>query len=108
MATPSWMNAPLAWIVGKNCNTVDKPTVNPQDPTMAPSSEWSLLDSLKSEQRKAFYEGHKGVALVMILIVFLAPFVGLAIKGLAGSAIGVVLSIAAYYLAPYIVHNLER
>ena len=46
--------------------------------------------------------------MAMILIVFFAPFVGLAIKGLGAAVIGVVLSIAAYYLAPYIVQSLTE
>lgn len=44
----------------------------------------------------------------MILIVFFAPFVGLAIRGLGAAVIGVILSIAAYYLAPYIVQSLTE
>ena len=39
----------------------------------------------------------------MILIVFLLPFVGLYITGLFGAVLGVVLSVAAYYLTPYVV-----
>ena len=37
-------------------------------------SDLSFADSLKSDQRKAFYEGHKDLALIMILVVFLLPF----------------------------------
>jgi hypothetical protein len=36
----------------------------------------------------------------MILIPFLAPFAGLYVTGLLGSVVGVVLSVAAYYLMP--------
>lgn len=36
----------------------------------------------------------------MILILFLAPFAGLYVTGLLGSVVGVVLSVAAYYLMP--------
>ena len=75
---------------------------------MRSSPGFTFLESLKSDQRKAFYESHKGVAMVMILIVFFAPFVGLAIRGLGAAVIGVVLSIAAYYLAPYIVQSLTE
>ncbi|MGE3787487.1 MAG: hypothetical protein AB7H03_12665 [Nitrospirales bacterium] len=74
---------------------------------MALPPDLSLLDSLKSDSRKAFYESHKGVAMVMILILFLAPLVGVAYRGFQGAAMGLVLSVLAYYLAPWVVLNLE-
>lgn len=36
----------------------------------------------------------------MILILFFAPFAGLYVTGLLGSVLGVLLSVAAYYLMP--------
>ncbi len=75
---------------------------------MPPSENLSWLDSLKNEHRRKFYEAHKGVATVMILVVFFAPFAGLAIHGPSTAALGVVLSIAGYYMAPYLVHLLKR
>lgn len=74
---------------------------------MASSSELSFADSLKSEQRKHFYERHLRIAMAMILVVFLAPFVGLTVAGLAGAVWGIVLSIGAYYLTPYVVLKLQ-
>jgi hypothetical protein len=61
----------------------------------------SLADSFKSDRRKAFYEHHKGVAVAMILILFLLPLVGVFVKGLSGAVLGVLLSVSCYYLAPY-------
>ena len=69
---------------------------------MTLSSGLSFADSLKSDARMAFYEGHKPIAIVMILIVFLLPFVGLSIMGLFGAVLGVILSAAGYYLTPYV------
>ncbi|MBD0315410.1 MAG: hypothetical protein ICV75_01855 [Nitrospiraceae bacterium] len=62
----------------------------------------SFGDSLKTEERRKFYERHVPVAVAMILIVFVSPFVGLYVAGLFGSVIGVVLSAACYCLTPYI------
>ena len=67
----------------------------------------SLIDSLKSDTRKAFYESHKGVAMVMILILFVSPLIGVAYRGFQGAALGLILSILAYYLAPWIVLKCE-
>ncbi len=64
-------------------------------------SEFSFTDSLKSERRREFYERHKPIAIVMIVIVFLLPFAGLFVTGLFGVVLGVLLSIAGYYLTPY-------
>ena len=61
----------------------------------------SLADSFKSDRRKAFYEHHKGVAVAMILILFLLPLAGVFVKGLSGAMLGVLLSVSCYYLAPY-------
>ena len=74
---------------------------------MAPQSDWSFLDSLKSEHRQAFYESHKGVAMALIVILFLAPMVGVAYRGFQGAFLGLILSVLAYYLAPWVVLKLE-
>lgn len=63
----------------------------------------SFTDSLQAEQRREFYEHHRSIAIVMILIVLLAPFVGLFVRGLAGVAGGVLISVIGYYLVPYVV-----
>jgi hypothetical protein len=65
-------------------------------------SELSFGDSLRSDQRRDFYERHKPIAILMILIVFLLPFVGLSIMGLLGAALAVILSVLAYCLTPYV------
>ena len=62
----------------------------------------AFTDSLHSEQRQRFYERHRSVAIVMILVVFFCPFAGLYVTGLFGAVLGVVISVAAYYLTPYI------
>lgn len=66
------------------------------------SSDLSFTDSLKSHHRREFYEQHKLLAMVMILVVFLFPFAGLLVNGLFGAVLGTLLSFAAYYLAPYV------
>ena len=53
-----------------------------------------------AEARRTFYEGHRSMALFMLLIVFAAPFVGLYVAGLLGVVIGVLVSAAAYVLTP--------
>ena len=70
---------------------------------MASLPALSFTDSLKSEQRKQFYEQKKKMAIAMILIVFLMPFIGVYVSGLFGAACGVVLSVLAFYLTPYVV-----
>ena len=65
-------------------------------------SELSFTDSLTSEQRKIFYERHRFLAILMILIVLLFPFAGLYVTGLFGAVLGLLLSLAAYYLTPYV------
>lgn len=56
--------------------------------------------SFSAEARRTFYEGHRSLALFMLLIVFAAPFAGLYVAGLLGVVIGVLVSAAAYVLAP--------
>jgi hypothetical protein len=58
--------------------------------------------SFSAEARLAFYEGHRSLALFMILIVFMTPFAGLYVAGLLGVVIGVLVSAAAYMLTPYL------
>ena len=68
----------------------------------------SLSESLTPERRSAFYEGHKPVAVVMILIVFLLPFAGLVVYGLIGAVASVMISASGYYLAPYLLGRLGQ
>ena len=60
------------------------------------------ITSLSAETRRTFYEGHRSLALFMLLIVFAAPFAGLYVAGLLGVVIGVLVSAAAYVLTPYV------
>ena len=69
-------------------------------------SDLSFCDSLKSEHRREFYEGHKLLAVIMILVVFLLPFAGLIVNGLFGAVMGTLISFAAYYLTPYVARRL--
>ena len=69
---------------------------------MSLHSELSFTDSLTSDPRRNFYERHRSIAIVMILIVFLFPFAWLYVTGLFGAVLGVLLSMAGYYLTPYV------
>ncbi len=69
---------------------------------MTPPSKFTLSQSLKNQERQVFYESHKDLAKVMILIVFFFPLFGVYISGLLGAAIGMLISILAYFLTPYI------
>lgn len=71
-------------------------------------SELSFADSLSSEQRQNFYERRRFLAILMILIVLLFPFAGLYVTGLLGAGLGLLLSLAAYYLTPYVWLTLGR
>ena len=69
---------------------------------MVTGSNLSFMDSLQADQRRNFYERHRSLAVTMILIVFLFPFAGLYVTGLFGAVLGVLLSVAGYYLTPYV------
>ena len=62
----------------------------------------SFADSLKYVQRRAFYDEHPLLAVWMIVIVLILPFVGLLVGGLFGVIAGALVSFAAYYLMPYV------
>ena len=72
---------------------------------MAPPADLSFAESLTSAQRAGFYERHKPLAVGMIIAVFFLPFVGLFAGGLLGVVAGVIISILAYYLAPFVVQR---
>lgn len=75
--------------------------------SMALPPDLSFTDSLTSVRRIAFYEDHKSIALAIILIVFLLPFVGIFVSGLFGAVLCVIISVLCYYLAPYVVIKLS-
>ena len=60
----------------------------------------SSIASFSAEARRTFYEGHRSLALFMLLFVFAAPFAGLYVAGLFGVVVGVLVSAAAYVLTP--------
>jgi hypothetical protein len=70
--------------------------------------ERTFKDSPASDTRKEFYEAHKPIAIVMILIIFTFPIAGVFVKGVSGLLFGVVTSVLGYYLLPYAVHALRR
>jgi uncharacterized membrane protein YfbV (UPF0208 family) len=75
---------------------------------MPPPSDLSFIDSLTGEQRQIFYARHRFIAIFMILIVLLFPFAGLYVTGLFGAVLGLLLSLAAFYLTPYVWLTLAR
>ena len=75
---------------------------------MAHPSDLSFIDSLKTDRRKAFYETHKDIAQVMVFVVFLFPLFGVYVSGLLGAALGMLISIAAYFLTPYVTLQLGK
>jgi Na+-driven multidrug efflux pump len=60
-----------------------------------------------SEPRKAFYERHKAIAVVMILVLLISPILGVFVMGVAGAALGLIISVGAYFLTPYVVLTLR-
>ena len=66
------------------------------------------MSVLKAVERKGFYERNKPIAVLMILIVFLFPIVGALLRGLSGAVLGVVISVLAYYLTPYVLAKMRR
>ena len=70
--------------------------------------ELSFSDSIKYEERRGFYERNKPVAVLMIIIVFLLPILAVFMWGLLGAALGVLLSVAAYFLTPYAVLKMRE
>ena len=67
-------------------------------PGMSGRSDSTL--SFSAEARRTFYEGHRSLALFMLLVVCAAPFAGLYVAGLLGVVVGVLVSAAAYVLIP--------
>ena len=59
-------------------------------------------ESLKYIQRQAFYAEHQLLAVWMILIALILPFLGLVVSGLFGVIAGALVSFAAFYLMPYV------
>jgi len=74
---------------------------------MTRPSDLSFRGSLKSEPRRSFYERHKPIAVLMILILFLLPIVGVFVIGVPGAVLGVVVSVLGYYLTPYVILKLR-
>lgn len=68
----------------------------------------SFKDSLTAERRRDFYERHKPIAVLMVLIVFSFPILGVFLKGVPGLLLGVIIPIVGYYLIPYVVLKLVR
>ncbi|MEY4706018.1 MAG: hypothetical protein RL042_2223 [Nitrospirota bacterium] len=65
-------------------------------------SDLSFVDSLTNAQRQNFYERRRYLAILMIVIVLFSPFAGVYVAGLIGAGLGVLLSVALYYLMPYV------
>src|SRR5437016_3772739 len=70
--------------------------------------ERSFKDSLTAERRRDFYERHKSIAVLMVLIVFSSPILGVFLKGVPGLLLGVIIPVVGYYLVPYVVLRLVR
>jgi hypothetical protein len=88
-----------------HCPACGKPATGPN---RSAHMEPSFKDSLTGERRREFYEGHKPLAVLMILIVFISPILGVFLKGVPGLLLGVIIPVAGYYLTPYVALRLIR
>lgn len=70
--------------------------------TLGMSDRSDSIAAFSTEARRIFYEGHRSLALFMLLIVCMAPFAGLYVAGLLGVVVGVLVSAAAYVLTPWL------
>ena len=75
---------------------------------MALPTEPSFTDSFKPDHRRQFYERNKPIAVALIVVVFVAPILGVFLKGLAGLFWGMAVSVLGYYLTPYVVMRLRE
>ena len=64
--------------------------------------------SRSSDTRRDFYEAHKRLAIVMILIIFTFPIAGVFLGGIPGLLFGVASSVLGYYLLPSAGHIVRR
>lgn len=71
-------------------------------------SERFFKESLESNTRRGFYEGHKSIAILMIVIIFTFPIIGVFVRGVSGLLLGVVTSVLSYYLLPYAALTVRR
>lgn len=70
------------------------------DYTLRMSDRSDSAASFSADARRTFYEGHRSLALFMLVVVVAAPFAGLYVAGLLGVVAGVLVSAAAYVLLP--------
>ena len=71
-------------------------------------SERVFKHSRSCDTRRDFYEAHKRLAIVMILIIFTFPIAGVFLGGIPGLLFGVASSVLGYYLLPHAVHAVRR
>jgi len=95
------------WMSGAKRKSAHRIPKKPNNENVDLHSELSFADSLKSAQRTAFYERHKPIAVVMILIVFLLPIAGVFVMGMPGGVLGVIVSVAGYFVTPFVVLKLR-
>ncbi len=57
-------------------------------------------DSLKYESRREFYEKNNNLHYFIIAIAIISPLIGLAVAGVWGVIVGIILSAISYFLGP--------
>ena len=61
----------------------------------------STKSPIGTDRRQDFYEKHKLIAVLMIVIIFSFPILGVFTMGVTGLLLGVAGSVSAYYVLPY-------
>ena len=79
------------------CPSCGKPVAGATDGRPGPS----IKSSVGTDRRKDFYEKHKFIAVLMIVMIFSFPILGVFTMGVSGLLLGVAGSISAYYVLPY-------
>lgn len=68
----------------------------------------SLSDSFNWELKRQYFEGHPKVKLIVFVITFGAPFLGLIFSRVVGVTVGLVFAIISYIFGPYAVTKVEK
>ena len=61
-----------------------------------------MNSSPSAERRRAFYEQHITLAVLLIVVLFVSPVLGLLLFGFPGLLLGVVVPAVAYWLLPLV------
>jgi len=70
--------------------------------------EIGIKDFISWERKRTYIKKHRIIGAILLVLAFISPFIGYVFEGTLGIIIGLVISLASYFVGPYVAQKVTE